>query len=99
MAAWAIPLAELSAAAGTLWLLLSSRHIRRAAIPLLAAFGALTLYATVLSVSPPARPAGCGCGLSSTPINNWWPLAIRNGACTAVIAACWAWPSGRMARA
>lgn len=96
-ATWAIPVAELLAAGGSIWLLVTGEPLRRAAVPILIAFGVLACYSVVLAVHPPPEPAGCGCGLSSAPVDSWWPLASRNLLSTLVIGVCWAWPARRNA--
>lgn len=42
-------------------------------------------YAIGLSIDPPPKPVPCGCGFSIGPVNDWRPIAIRNGVFAALL--------------
>lgn len=81
VSAWLVPAAELCLGVLAVWNLCtgeSSARTRAACLGVAAMFALLALYATVLAVRPPAKPAGCGCGFSFRAIENWTPIAVRN---------------------
>lgn len=42
-------------------------------------FLCFAVYSTALAIRPPAAPTGCGCGFGAAVIEDWTPLAARNG--------------------
>jgi len=54
-------------------------------------FAVLALYCLGLVLDPPAKPVGCGCGFSSTPVASWLPLFVGNGGAAIGLACAGAW--------
>lgn len=44
-----------------------------------AIFVCFAVYATALAIRPPVAPTGCGCGFGAAVVDDWTPLAARNG--------------------
>jgi len=65
--------------AGVVGLWLIVRHQwRTAALVSVMVYTGFALYATALTIRPPASPVPCGCGFSSGVVESWFPLAVRN---------------------
>ncbi|GIK18381.1 MAG: hypothetical protein DYG93_02135 [Leptolyngbya sp. PLA2] len=89
-AAWGVSGAEIVVGVVAAWCLVTDRG-RRIALGALAVavlMGAMSLYATSLVFWPPPVPVPCGCGIGAAlPVEDWTPIAMRNGLLTAVMAA------------
>ncbi len=83
-----LPFVEVLIGAGVVWGLASGSPVRRLVPPLVAVFLAFVLYAAWLSINPPPRPAPCGCGISAVPVENWWPIVIRNTGVIVLLVLC-----------
>lgn len=89
-AAWGVSGAEVVVGVLAAWCLVTDRggRIALGALAVAALMGAMALYATALVVWPPPTPVPCGCGVgASLPVEDWTPIAMRNGLVTAVMAA------------
>lgn len=89
-AAWSVSGAEVVVGVIAAWCLVTDRGSRLAlgALAVAALMGAMALYATALVFWPPPTPVPCGCGVGvSLPVEDWTPIATRNGLVTAVMAA------------
>jgi len=86
--AWAVAAVELASGGLAIFLSCVHRTRWRAAVLLMSVFVALAVYTTVLSIRPPARPAGCGCGWSKRVVDDWKPIAIQNWAVASVLGVC-----------
>lgn len=84
--AWAIPIIELLIAFLVLRDVTLLRLVARPALVLACTFAAFAGYAFVLVLSPPAKPAPCGCGFSQAPIASWSEPCIRNAAVAVALA-------------
>ncbi|MCL4742637.1 MAG: hypothetical protein KJZ54_10590 [Phycisphaerales bacterium] len=89
-AAWGVSGAEVVVGIVAAWCVVVDRGARVAlgALAVAALLGAMALYATALVFWPPPTPVPCGCGVgASLPVEDWTPIATRNGLMTAVMAA------------
>lgn len=89
-AAWGVSGAEVVVGIVAAWCVVADRGSRIAlgALAVAALLGAMALYATALVFWPPPTPVPCGCGVGvSLPVEDWTPIATRNGLVTAVMAA------------
>lgn len=50
-----------------------------------AIFLCFAVYATALAIRPPAATSGCGCGFGAAVVEDWTPLAARNGAAALIL--------------
>ncbi len=88
-AAWGVSGAEVVVGIIAAWCLVTDRggRIALGALALAALMGAMALYATALVFWPPPVPVPCGCGIGTAlPVEDWTPIAMRNGLLTAVMA-------------
>ncbi|MCW5777369.1 MAG: hypothetical protein KIS87_13105, partial [Phycisphaeraceae bacterium] len=88
-AAWGVSAAEVVVGIFAAWCIVSGRGSRVAlgALALAALMGAMAVYATGLVFFPPPAPVPCGCGIGSTlPVEDWTPIATRNGLFTSILA-------------
>lgn len=69
---------ELLVGVGALWGAMHNRW-RPAALATGAVFACFVVYAFALVTRPPAAPSSCGCGFSAGIIEDWTPIALRNG--------------------
>lgn len=81
--AWSVTIAEIAVGAVGLYFATSSRQRPLGGLVVGAMFAALSIYATVLWLKPPAKPTGCGCAWSRRVVEDWGPLAARNWGCVA----------------
>ncbi|GIK19670.1 MAG: hypothetical protein DYG93_08660 [Leptolyngbya sp. PLA2] len=86
--AFAFPIAEVAIGLGVTGALVLGKSVRASATTPLAVYSVFFAYALWLTQYPPDQPAACGCGFSSAPVDRWGPIALRNGAATAVLVAC-----------
>lgn len=73
-----VPWVEITCGFLALTLLLTAHARRWGAAILFVVFAALAGYLALIWMNPPAKPAGCGCGLSAAPVTDWFPLVLRN---------------------
>jgi hypothetical protein len=73
-----VPWVEVAAGFLALTLLLTAPTRRWGAAILFVVFAALAGYLALVWMNPPPKPAGCGCGLSTAPVTEWFPLVLRN---------------------
>lgn len=86
LVAWVVPILEIGSAAGSVWALCrgSSRVAARWLVPVCVA---LVAYSGALTLHPPPKPAGCGCGLTSAPVEHWGLVFARNSGLLLVVLA------------
>lgn len=88
--AWGVSGAEVVVGVVAAWCLVTDRggRIALGALAVASLMGAMAVYATALVFWPPPTPVPCGCGVgASLPVEDWTPIAMRNGLLTAVMAA------------
>lgn len=61
-----------------LWRVASGSHLARVFVPGATVLLVLAAYAWVLVLRPPSSPASCGCGFSTSTVDDWLLIAVRN---------------------
>jgi hypothetical protein len=80
-----LPWIEVLVGVGALWSAANGYGLRRSIFAAALLFGIFSAYAWFLVASPPTKPAGCGCGFSKAPVEDWSWIAWRNTASTVLL--------------
>ncbi|MBL8759207.1 MAG: hypothetical protein JNK35_12340 [Phycisphaerae bacterium] len=81
----AAPALEFLVACAAVWALLCRRTARACGL-CAAVFAGLAAYCLALTIRPPVRPSGCGCGFTTQTVESWAPLLATNASASAVLA-------------
>jgi len=81
----AAPALEFLVACAALWALLCRRTARACGL-CAAVFAVLAAYCLVLTIRPPVRPSGCGCGFTTRTVETWAPLLAANASASGMLA-------------
>lgn len=81
----ALPWLEVLVGVVALWSAANGSGHHRSILSATLLFGAFSAYAWFLVVTPPTKPAGCGCGFSRALVEDWSWIAWRNTAATVLL--------------